>query len=84
MNDAVLVGFSQSVTDLLGDSDSLACAQPAHLSDQPFQITSDNIFHCDEMCPLVFAEIEHLADILVADLSGKLQLVAESLDGLPV
>jgi len=40
------------------------------------------VFHDDEVCSLVFSQVIHAADILVSDLAGKTEFVAEAVDGL--
>lgn len=45
------------------------------------QILTLHKFHCDIMCTPLLPEIEHLTDIFVPDLAGKLQFVAESFKG---
>jgi len=42
------------------------------------------VFHDDEVCSLVFSQVIHAADILVSDLAGKTEFVAEAVDGLLV
>ena len=54
------------------------------LPDQPLQVLPRHILHGDESRALGLAQVEHPADVPVADLSGQLQLVREALDGLLV
>ena len=82
MDNAQAVGFGQPVTDLLPNAQQHAQAQaPGHM-DHALQVFAVDVFHGDEMGPFRFADIEHLADIPVADPAGQTDLVAEPLDRL--
>jgi hypothetical protein len=84
VDDAEAVGFGQSLADLIGDINGLPRAEPPHHPDHALQVLAADVLHGDVMRALVFAEVVHPADVLVRDLPGRPELVAEPLDRLAV
>jgi hypothetical protein len=84
MDDPQLVGFAEPFTDLPGDGDGLAGAQPPDLPDELPEVLAADVLHGDVAGALRLSQVKHLADVLMADLTGELQLVREALQGLPV
>ena len=82
MDDAQMMGLHQAFADLLGDRHGPARPELAGLPDEFLQILAGNELHGDEGRALGLAQVEHPADVPVADLAGELQLVREALDGL--
>ncbi len=80
MDKTLAMGFSQSLTDLLGNAYSFSWCQLSCSSYESFQVLAIHILHGDKMHVSFFAEVMHAADIPVGDLAAKLQLIPEALD----
>ena len=67
---------------------AIETARPApswpDLPDELLQVLARHELHGDEGRALGLAQVEHPADVAVADLPGELELVREALDGLLV
>ena len=80
MDNAEVMGFGQSLGNLLGNGDGLPCRQGASLLNENLEILPRHVLHGDEQLLAVLVELVHPADVLVGYFAGQLDLVPEAVD----
>jgi len=75
------VRFRQTAADLLGNKECFSHSNLSGLTDEAFEVLTRDILHGDVVAAFVSAQVIHAAYILVDDLAGSGQFVAEALHG---